>query len=440
MSVIIFLLMGTLSALLPELTSLNERMIREKDITLPYGVIPLFREEDGIRLSLYSTVDTVKYTQLSPIIQYKENGWGFNFAPLLRMGFAHIYPTRKKFGVYADFIRGSIFYKNDNLILSSGKDIFSIGGSFEHNPVLSPNLPLNYARFIYIGDNFSFSQLIARLDDYEGVENIWAGGYSSDTALFQRYLGIHRLEFKPTKRIGISFSEVMLIGGESGGFPFELLSPLTIYYAEQFNKARNVNILWNIDAKVIFNNFLFYLDFFIDDFQYEEDLWKEPNHIGIYAGIQGVDLIKEGSRLLLSYNLMTRWCYCNLRVWQRYTDGEFPLGSPLGNDYDRFYLQALYPLSSFHAGLEFSFTRRGENKIDTPWPVNTDSDPTPDNQFSGTNFLSGTIEKRQSISSIIRYKSLFTLKAGFYHIQNYRHQDGITKTEPLLQLKINYHL
>ncbi len=440
MPAIILILTATLSALLPDGIYINEKMIRKKELTLPYGVFPIYKEENGITISLYSIADTVKYIQFSQIVQYQKNGWGFTVAPLLRKGSAHIYPTREEFDSYADFIRGSIFYKNNNLILSYGKDIFSIGSSFEHNPILSPNIPLNYARFTYTNDKISFTHLIARLNDLTGIEKIWAGGSTADTTTFQRYLGLHRLEFKPKRYFAVSFSEVMLIGGASTGFPFELLSPISIYYVEQFNQKKNVNILWNIDAKAIWKNFLFYIDFFIDDFQLDPDPWKEPNHIGFYLGIQGVDIIKEGSLLLLSYNLMSRWSYGNLIIWQRYTDRGFSIGTPLGNDHDLLYLQALYPLSSFKAGLEFSFIRRGENTIDTPWPVNTEDDPNPENQFDNVNFLSGIIEKRFSISSVLRYKDLFTIKAGFYHIQNYHHLEGTTKTEPLLQLIIKYHL
>ncbi|MCK4572497.1 hypothetical protein KAT89_06230 [candidate division WOR-3 bacterium] len=440
MQSIILFLTATLSVLLPEGVDINEEIIRRKEVTLPYGVLPLYNEENGITLSLYSIIDTVKYIQFSPIVQYQKNRWGFTVAPLVRKGDAHIYPTREEFGAYADILRGSIFYRTNNLILSFGKDIFLIGSSFEHNPLLSPNIPLNYARFIYTNDKFSFTHFLARLDDYTGREKIWAGGSTADTATFQRYLGIHRLEFKPRKWFAISFSEVMLIGGEYSGFPFELLSPVTIYYIEQFNQKKNVNILWNIDSKAVWKDFLFYFDLFIDDFQLEADPWNEPNHMGIYFGIQRIDLFKEGSLLLLSYNIMSRWSYSNLIVWQRYIDKDFSLGTPLGNDYDRFYMQALYPISSFKTGFEFSFTRKGENSINNPWPVNTDSIATPENQFNNTNFLSGTIEKRLSISSILKYRDLLTLKAGLYHIQNYQHQEGTTKTEPLLELKIKYHI
>lgn len=437
---IILLLTATLSVLLPDLITKNEEMIRSKDIALPYGVLPLYNGDDGITLSLYSTLDTVKYIQFSPILKYQKNNWGFIFAPLGRKGDAHIYPTREEFGGYVDILRGSIFYKTNNLILSLGKDIFSMGSSFEHNPLLSPNIPLNYARFIYKNEKISFTHLISRLNDYTGAEKVWVGGSTTDTTTFQRYLATHRLEYKLFKWLVISFSESMLIGGENSGFPFELLSPVTIYYSEQFNQKKNVNILWNIDIKTILNNFLFYLDLFFDDFQLEKDPWGEPNHLGIFLGIEGIDLVKEGSLFVISYNLMSRWTYGNLIVWQRYYDREFPLGASFGNDYDRFYFLSLYPINYLKTGIELTFTRKGENSINNPWPVNTDNEPTLENQFDKDNFLSGLTENRLSIASIIKFKDLLTLKVGFYNIQNYQHQEGISKTEPMLELRVKYHI
>mgnify|MGYP001048371361 CR=1 FL=1 len=437
---LIILLIGSLTVLLPDQEILNEKMIRENAVNLPYGVLPLFKEKDGVSVGLYSIADTVRWTQLSTTVKYQKGGMGFIAAPILRYGEAHLYPTRKKFNLHADIIRGSIFYRNDNLIFSAGKDIFKIGGAFEYNPTLSPNLPLNYARFIYSGDKFSFSHLISRLDDYKGVEFEWADTSTGTINNLHRYLGIHRLEFKPANWLGISFTEAMLIGGETLGFPFELLSPITIYYLEQYNQKENVNILWNMDVTAIWKNFLFYTDFFIDDFQYEPDPRKEPNLIGLLASVEGIDLKKKGTEFILSYNFMSRWPYCNIRVWQRYQDRDFPIGSQLGNDYDRLLIKALYPISSFKTGFEISFTRRGENSIDTPWPVNPKIAATPHNQFKGSNFLSGMVEKRLSISSITRYKNLITVTMGFYWLQNYKHREGDTKIAPLLHIKINYFL
>lgn len=437
---IILILTATLSVLLPDVVTKNEEIIRRKDISLPYGILPLYSEDNGITLSLYSTLDTVKYIQFSPILQYQENNWGMIIAPIGRKGDAHIYPIREEFGAYADILRGSAFYKTDNLIISFGKDIFTIGGAFNNNPLLSPNIPLNYMRIIYLNEKFSFTHLISRLSDYTGIEKVWIGGSTSDTLNFQRYLGIHRLEFKPCKRFAISFSEAILIGGESSGFPFELLSPINIYYIEQFNQKKNINILWNIDLKTIWDNFLFYFDLFVDDFQLEEDPWGEPNHIGIFLGIEGIDILKVGSLLVLSYDLMSRWSYCNLIAWQRYNDREFPLGTSFGNDYDRFYCQVLYPLNFLKTGVELTFTRKGESGINNPWPVNTDAEPALENQFDRDNFLSGITENRISIASVFKFKDLITLKAGFYHIQNYQHQEDMSRTEPLLELKVKYRI
>jgi hypothetical protein len=436
----IFVLLGYLSVLLPEPSIRGEEWIDNGRINLPYGFSPLFEDSNKIDISLYSVVDTVNYVQFCPTFRYKFGKWGGEVTPYGRWGGDHFYPSRKKFGVYADFIRGSIYYKNDNILFSFGKDVFSIGLAFENNPLLSPNIPLNYLNFTFTRSKFSFTHFISRLGNYEGVEYEWADTSSGYLTNVNRYLGIHRLEIKLADWLAISFSESMLIGEESLSFPFELLAPLTIYYVEQHNRRQNTNILWNFDLVAVKSKFLFYFDFFIDDFQYEADPWKEPNHIGLYGGVQGNDLLVDGSQLLVYYNLMTRWVYDNLIVWQRYMDGELPLGSMLGCDYDRFTLKYLYAIAAFKLGGMASYTRRGENRITTPWPVNTGVGASPENEFTGTNFLSGTIEKRITAAAVLKHESFFELTCGLSYFQNYEHQQGTTKTLPLLELKLKYSI
>jgi hypothetical protein len=436
----IFVLLGYLSVLLPEPSIRGEKWINQGEVSLPYGFSPLFEDSSRIDVSMYSVVDTVNYVQFCPTFRYKFDNWGAEVAPYGRWGGDYFYPRREKFGGYYDFIRGSIFYKNDNLLFSFGKDVFSIGPASENNPLLSPNIPLNYLNFTFTKSKFSFTHFISRLDNYEGVEHEWDDTSSGSLTNVNRYLGIHRLEIKLADWLAISFSESMLIGGESLSFPFELLTPLTIYYVEQHNRKQNTNILWNFDLVAVKSKFLLYFDLFIDDFQYEADPWKEPNHIGLYAGVQGKDLLLDGSQLLVSYNLMTRWVYDNLKVWQRYMCEELPLGSLLGCDYDYFVFKSLYPLSAFKVGGMFSFTRRGENRITTPWPVNTTVGASPENEFTGVNFLSGIIEKRITIAAVFTYENFLELTGGLSYFQNYEHQQGTTETLPTIELKLKYRI
>jgi hypothetical protein len=437
----IFVLLGYLSVLLPDPSVRGEKWISQGDVSLPYGFLPLFEDSNKIDISLYSVVDTVNYVQFCPTLKYRFDKWGGEVAPYGRLGGDHFYPRRKKFGVYADFIRGSIYYKNDNILFSFGKDVFSIGPAFYDNPLLSPNIPLNYLTFTFKNSKFAFTHFISRLGNYEGVEYEWDDTSSGYLTNANRYLGVHRLEIKLADWLAISFSESMLIGGESLGFPFELLAPLTVYYVEQHNKRRNTNILWNFDLVAVRGKFLFYFDFFIDDFQYEADPWKEPNHIGLYAGIQGKDLLgANGSQALISYTLMTRWVYDNIRVWQRYLDNEMPIGSRLGCDYDRFVLVYLYPVTSFKLGGKASYTRRGENKITAPWPVDTRVGPSSENEFTGGNFLSGTVEKRLTLAAVVKYKCFLELTGGLSYFRNYEHQQGTTKTLPIIELKLKYSI
>ncbi len=436
----ILLLLGYLSVLLPEPSLRNEKFIDSGEISLPYGISPLFEDTNKINISVYSVADTINYVHFCPTFKYRSGKWGGEVAPYGRWGGDNFYPSREKFGIYSDFIRGSMYYKNDNILFSLGKDIFSIGPAFENNPLLSPNIPLNYLNFNFKSSGFSFTHLISRLSDYEGVEYAWDDTTAGYLTNVNRYLGMHRLEFKLCDWFAFSFSEVMLIGGESLGFPFELLVPFTIYFVEQHNKAQNTNIFWNFDLVATRNNFLFYFDFFMDDFQYEEDPWKEPNHIGLYSGIQGENFPWDDSEIFISYNLMTRWAYDNILVWQRYLERGMPLGSMFGCDYDKFVLKYLHLLGDFKLGGMTSFTRRGEGRISTPWPVNTREEASPDNEFTGANFLYGTVERRLTLAAILKYKTFLELTAGLSHFANYKNEEGTTRILPAIELKLKYSL
>jgi hypothetical protein len=437
---ILILLVGYLSVLMPDPSMRSEKWVDKKEITLPYGFSPLFEDTNTMDISFYSVIDTVNYLQICPTIKQRFGKWGGEVSPYLRLGGDYYYPRRKKFGVYSDVIRGSIFYTNDRFLFSFGKDIFSMGPAFENNAFLSPNIPIDYLSFTLKNSNLALTHFISRLEDYEGVEFAWEDTTSGELSNVTRYLGIHRLEVKPMEWFAFSISEAMLIGGESLSFPFELLNPLTIYYVEQHNRKRNTNIFWNIDLVAITGNFSYYFALFIDDFQYEDDPWKEPNHIGIYCGIQGVDFPFEKSEIFIYYNLMSRWVYDNIRVWQRYMDKEMPIGSSLGCDYDKFTVKYLHNIVDFKFGGMLSFTRRGENKIDTSWPVNTNTAASSENEFQGTNFLTGTVESRITLAAIMKHKHFFELTSGFSYINNYKYAAGETKLLPLIELKLKYKI
>ncbi|MEJ2567871.1 MAG: hypothetical protein P8Z50_03200, partial [candidate division WOR-3 bacterium] len=146
------------------------------------------------------------------------------------------------------------------------------------------------------------------------------------------------------------------------------------------------------------------------------------------------------SEIFISYDLMTRWVYDNILVWQRYLENEIPLGSMLGCDYDRFVLKYLHTIGDFKIGGKTSYTRRGENTIFTPWPVNTRAIASSENEFTGTNFLYGTVEKRLTLAVIFKYKTFVELTAGLSRFANYENEEGTSKTLPAIELKLKYSL
>lgn len=431
--------MGSLSFVFPDDYIRAKKIVDRGEIELPYGFYPGYKKDSKIDVNLFFNYDTVSYVVAGITGKYRKSNAGFIVAPTARyeinddtLGSLNIYPVRERFGLFADVTRGVVFMDFDRFKFSAGKDIFSVGSAMIDNPVLSPNVPLNFFRFDYFSDNFGLVHFISRLDDYTGVERIWKDDSSDIVSTYQRYLGIHRFEFKPFDNLGLSFSEIILIGGEYSGFPFELLSPLNFYYAERFNRGRSANVFWNLDARILLGRTLIYIDFLVDDFQYESD--PEPNHLGLLLGLYGFDFIEDGTVFFLKYSMMSRWIYSNQVVWHRYNNSGFPLGTGSGNDFDKIEMRSTYPIGDFDVGLNLVYERKGENRIDTPWPV----EQTDDYQFPETNFLSGVVEKSIKISGVVNFKDYIDLNMGICNIKNYKHQGDNSLSELFAKLYIHY--
>lgn len=436
---IVLLFLASLSLYLPGPEEYNQRILESDEIEMPYGIYPVFGEEEGLSINMHSMMDTVSYTRMGLKYKYEKKGFGFLVMPFGQYGDGNIYLSGKKFEIYGDVLRGSVYYSGENLNFSFGKDIFSIGPGINSSPVISPGVPLNYLRFIFSTDNFAFMHLIAGLEDYTGPELIWMDTSAGTIVDFERYLAVHRFELRPFDWLGVSFSEIAIGGGEDAGIPFKLISPLSIYYVDQFNSSENYNINWNFDAFVKTGKYLFYIDFLIDDFQYERpDRFREPNHIAFSAGFHTEDLLNTDLQFSTSYRIATRWTYCNFRVWQRYQNYGRPLGFAEGNDFDLFAMSTAYPFEFADLGLRIEFRRKGENRISTAWPVNN-YEQNPEVTFTGTNFLSGVVEKRLKVTALFDTGKIKG-EIGFYRINNYKNIQDSTLTQPHLKITLNYPL
>lgn len=231
--------------------------------------------------------------------------------------------------------------------------------------------------------------------------------------LYKRYLSGHRIDFKPFSWLELGLSEVVVYGGERRGLEPYYLNPILFYYGEQWNQGYDDNPLWNFDFSFTkFKNTEIYGEILIDDFQY--DFKTEPQQIGFRLGLSKANLLNfDGTFLNLEYERINNWVYGQNKLWNLYTYHNVGMGSFLGPDADRFYLEFFYHLSyEFLFGLKGEYRRKGEGRIDVH----------PKGPVPKTKFPSGIVEhtKKISLKSIYQPNPYLLVEgeAGFNRIDN----------------------
>ncbi len=240
--------------------------------------------------------------------------------------------------------------------------------------------------FDQVGGRFRFGALrleafVAPLDDLTVEQD-------GQRVTSRRFLSAHRLAIRFSDRFRLGLTETVLYGGEDRTFDWGYGNPLLLYYAVQWNRKRDDNPFWAIDA---YWNMLEELDvwgeFLVDDFQY--DLETEPNQIAWLCG----GSLKNLSRLPgvfadIEYVRVNNWTYGHRLPWNRYTYGNGMLGHPIGPDADRTTVHIGRRFGrSFDLLLRYRYERQGEGNID---------DPRDSAVPFGSTFLTGSVETTRS--------------------------------------------
>ncbi|MCK4351995.1 hypothetical protein KAW65_01150 [candidate division WOR-3 bacterium] len=346
-------------------------------------------------LKLDSKCDSIKVTRLSISADY-ENGWvNIILEPIAKFGDDNIWPTRKFKGIVStDYERASIRFSPQNFSLILGRERFAFGPSPRYNLLLSGySPPIDGLFWSYEAPKFKLSFLFSRLED------IW-----TDTLEFEgdsvrqlepmnsrRFLSIRRIDFLPKDWINIGLTEAVIYGGPERFPDFYYLNPLTLNYPYQFTRGGfDDNILWDVDGRIDFKNFGIYGEFIIDDFQYGSTRQKDPNQTGFLIGLELADPLKFAHTFLwLEYTRITRWVYTYFIPSERYEYLGYPIGHPLGPDFDNIFMKFTYhfkPQIDFYG--TFSYTRHGAGKVETLWPIPEHPRESPPPYFPDNNFLS----------------------------------------------------
>ena len=427
MGLIVFILSNFYPFLYDEPLVEFKQWIEQDSISINYGVRLNNPEKNSIQPFVQYISDTLTHTTAGFTGRLSKNNLSIFFTPVVSTGNGRIYPDKKwKNKISGGFINSGINFKTKNLSLLIGNTRVVFTTSPFNSPILSldtPPIPMLSYTLKFGG--LTITQITGYLGFYSGT--LYAPDVNpSDTVDINRYLLIHRFSLRPYRNLGLGFTEIS-IAGYNGGFDPTILNPIGIYYVKQFNLWSNVNIIWNFDAVLKIKKTILYANLLIDDFQYEEDPWNEPAHMGINTGI--IHKINNYT-FVLEYNRFTRWVYGHFYVWQRYTYGNYPLGMEPASDFENLILKIGRGILSF----DFEYRNRGETSPFTSWPVDYTQPQGSGNSFPENNFLSGVVERNASIRLSLLKKfnnyELFT-QAGVLYSKNHGHISGENKVFPV---------
>jgi len=255
----------------------------------------------------------------------------------------------------------------------------------------------------------------------------------SDT-LYKRFLSGHRIGFKPFSWLELGASEVMVYGGEKRGFEPYYLNPLLLYYGVQWNQGFDDNPLWSFDFSFTrFKNTEIYGEFLVDDFQY--DFETEPQQIGFRAGaFFAGPLCLENTFFNIEYERINNWVYGQNKRFNLYTFHDVGMGSFLGTDADRFFVDFLYHLNyDFQFGLRGEYQRKGEGKIEVH----------PKGAVPKTKFPSGIVEhtKKLCIRGIYQPNINLLVKGeiGYNRVEKFENIEDQEKDNFFFSIRLNYN-
>lgn len=320
----------------------------------------------------------------------------------------------------------AVYYSVDRFFVSAGRSFIHWGPESRDALLLSDHgPPLDRLWLGYENRAFRFDVIHARLDDMR---------VDADTV--SRYLSAHRLTFRKAGLFELGLSEVVLYGGIDRQPEWYYLNPFLPYYWEQWNQRQEDNIMFGADFVVYWpQRARIFGELLVDDFQI--DFESEPHQVGYKLGIDALEPF--GLRRIftkLTYTRLNPTVYGQILRRNLYLHKGEPLGYFAGNDQDRW-----LGLLRYHASVNFDFElelqrqRRGEGKIGV---FEVAAVPYQDQ------FPTGVVEKSTKLTLRCDFFTKLMLRgylaAGYEHLDNFAHQDGVSHDRVSLDISLAWYL
>jgi len=341
------------------------------------------------------------------------------------------YTGKKWRGLAGDVEQALACYHTDRFNLTLGR--FASFWGPRNSLVLSGNQALDGLGYTINWGRLTLSYRLARLDGLNPDKD-------SVMQFENRFLAGHRLDMHFNRRLRVGFFETVIFGGPGRQIELYYLNPIIFFHGSQLNDGADDNTFAGLDFDYMPTvGVRLYGQLLIDDFQIENKSQgdQEPNEIGLMLGTHWVEAFRN-TDLKASYTRVTNRTYNQGNERNRYLHNGELLSAALGNDYDQWSLSVVRWFgNAMNAGINFSFTRRGEGSVTDPWT-------TPWLNVTGDYnepFPTGTVEKSSRLGFSIKGfygKYLYAeIESGLDEVKNFGNAAGINKTRPFVNLKLS---
>jgi hypothetical protein len=301
--------------------------------------------------------------------------------------------------------------------------------------------PVPGRSLVLSGDPFSYDHLFLRVGGprlslrsvFARLSDLPSGAASA--AGEQRYLAAHRLDFRVGNWLQAGVFESAVYGGKGAGVDLALLNPLIPYIVVENATSRQLNSFLGFDVYVRPRpGVSLSLQLLIDDVKlklFGRPVFfggeVEPNEFGLSIGVTVADPFGLPNTLLRGgYRKVTNFTYNAPDSVERYLQEGIGLGAGDGNDFDEITAEfEFFPRSAWIATLSTGYRRRGQGRVDDPFPASFESDDVP--------FPSGVVERTFALSGGIRYQRsaawFLSGSLGFEDVRNRGHETGVDVRE-----------